>query len=340
MSATKFSCSRADCTVGVTGRCLDSFDDPVACPHATGVAAGLGTASGTAAVSATLTAARRFHPGHELGFRDALAITRARYAHFVGILGPVNAGKTCFLTSLYLSACHGLLAPEFRFAGSMTLQGFELRARGLRSWSGGSLADQVVEHTSLSDPRNPAFVHLALDRTTRPTVRSELLLSDLPGEWTTQLINRADQAARFEFLARADAVAIVVEGPRLDGNTTRHQEVASTRQLLERLHHDVKLSPAIPLLLLVSKIDELGGTLPPATASIQDAAERLGFTLNVVPTAAFSRDPARVPNGAGVLEALRLMLAPGREIPCPPASTLLPVTARSFLRPCQEVADA
>jgi hypothetical protein len=134
---------------------------------------------------------RQFHPGRELGLEDALAVTRARYGHLVGLLGPSNAGKTCFLTSLYLQACPGMLSPDFRFAGSLTIQGFELRARRLRTWTKGSLPEQLADHTVLADPRKAAFMHVSLDRPADPGKRVELLISDLPGEWSSELINRA-----------------------------------------------------------------------------------------------------------------------------------------------------
>ncbi|MFO0842333.1 MAG: hypothetical protein U0797_08015 [Gemmataceae bacterium] len=332
MTSTVLTCDKADCTVGLTGRCLESVPDPASCPNAQPRPA----SPAPSAPEASVRVARRFHPGHELGLGDALAITRARYTHLVAVLGASNAGKTCFLTSLYLHACHGLLAPDYRFAGSLTLQGFELRARGLRSWRAGALPEQLVEHTALADPRYPAFMHLALDRPNDPRGRAELLLSDLPGEWTSQLVNRADRAARFDFLARADCVAFVVEGPSLANNATRHQELANARQLFGRLKNDVRLPPDTPLLLLVSKMDELDGALPATVGRVEEAAQQLGFSPQTVPTASFSRRPDRVPNGSGVVEALRAMLAPAPRGAVPASiAAAQPAGARSFLRRAQ-----
>ena len=136
MSAVAGTCAKEDCTAAVTGRCLESFASPQECPHFSARAAG-GEQPETPSVEEAQThrtsgPGRRFHPGLELGLKEVLPVTRARYARLVGILGPSNAGKTCLLTSLYLQATHGLLLPEFRFAGSQTIQGFELRAlRGL-----------------------------------------------------------------------------------------------------------------------------------------------------------------------------------------------------------------
>ncbi|WP_143206203.1 TRAFAC clade GTPase domain-containing protein [Singulisphaera sp. GP187] len=237
-------------------------------------------------------------------------MTRARYSHLVGILGSSNAGKTCLLTSLYLQACHGLLRPEFRFAGSLTLQGFELRARKLRTWTNGSMPDQFADHTVLADPRSPAFVHMALDRPGRPggQGRVELLLADLPGEWSSQLINQASTAKRFDFLARADALVIVVEGPRLAFDSTRHAELMNLRHLLRRLADDVGVDAHAPLVLVASKCDELNMIVPPALAEAEGYARDLGFFPAIVPTASFSRRPERVPNGQGVIDVVHAIL--------------------------------
>jgi len=239
----------------------------------------------------------------------------------VGILGPSNAGKTCFLTSLYLQACHGMLPPGFRFAGSLTLQGFELRARRLRSWAKASLPEQLADHTVLTDPRRPAFMHLALDRSAQPGGRVELLLSDLPGEWSTQLINRADTARRFNFLERADTLVVVVEGPKLAQKATQHAEVMSAKLLLQRLAETVRVDPRVPLILLVSKCDELDMKLPGVLAEVEELARKLGFHPVTIPTAAISRRPDRVPNGQGVLDVVRAIIAPepARAAPPPPA---------------------
>lgn len=336
MTAAPGVCAKADCTVALTGRCLESAPSPGECPHFT---ARVAAADPPPAVSQPTTLpppvkgpGRRFHPGLELGLKDVLPVTRARYSHLIGILGPSNAGKTCFLTSLYLQACHGLLRPEFRFAGSLTLQGFELRARKLRTWTNGNLPDQLADHTMLADPRSPAFIHIALDRPGRPGGRVELLLSDLPGEWSSQLINRASTAKRFDFLARADALVVVVEGPRLARDSTRHAELMNLRHLLRRLAEDVGVDTRSPLVLAASKCDELDMVVPPALAEAEGYARDLGFSPATVPTASFSRRPERVPNGQGVIDVVRAILKDRPPSPeqFPPGQDQEPV--RSFWR--------
>ena len=123
---------------------------------------------------------------------------RRRYTHLIGVLGSNKVGKTCLLASLYLLASHGNLLPEFYFAGSLTLQGFEDRVRDLRGWEQGGLPDKLVERTHLQDPRRPALMHLCL-KEKKPNGRwLDLLLTDLPGEWTNDLIEHESNAARLK----------------------------------------------------------------------------------------------------------------------------------------------
>jgi hypothetical protein len=328
-------CGKADCTAALSGRCLESVPSPADCPHFTAQTTSAVTPPPTPRIEPPVveeSAGRRFHPGLELGIRDVLTVTRTRYSHLVGILGPSNAGKTCLLTSLYLHACHGKLRPEFRFAGSLTLQGFELRARGVRTWNNGSLPDQFADHTTLSDPRSPAFVHMALDRLERPAGRVELLLSDLPGEWSTQLINRAATANRFEFLARADALIVVVEGPRLTRDQTRHAELMNLRHLLGRLAQDVGVDTQTPLVLVASKCDEMDSIVHPSLAEAEGFARELGFSPITVATASFSRHPERVPNGQGIIEVVRAIVDGGRTSSDRTLARAKELSGRSFWR--------
>ncbi|MEZ4447896.1 MAG: hypothetical protein R3B09_00365 [Nannocystaceae bacterium] len=252
---------------------------------------------------------RTFPNGLEIGTAEAGELMRAHYSHVVGILGSTNAGKTCFLVSLYLIASGGGLPQRYIFAGSETLPGFEARARKLRAWRGGDLPDQLADHTSV-EARRPGFLHLALRDTHRANKKYNLLLADLPGEWSKNLIDRAEAAARLRFLQRADGVIIVVDGTLLASRTTRHTEIQRSKLLLERLSTSVGVSTSVPLVLLVSKYDEIGNALPPIIHELAECATARGFHPTIVTCAAFSRAPAIVPNGHGVMEAIECVLFP------------------------------
>lgn len=309
------TCEKADCTVATTGKCLLSQPIPAECPHfrSSVVAAEVPAPDGgTPTVEAqTLKvqtqAARKFHLGNELGTLDAVEIMSAKYAHLIGILGSTDAGKTCFLSSLYLLASAGKLPSPYQFAGSLTLQAFEDRARGLRQWPNGGLAKQLVDHTLLADKRQPSLLHLAIRESNMERRRFDLLMTDLPGEWTEDLALRVTNAASFRFLQRADGIILVVDGNVLNSDQ-RHVELQRLRYFSERLATDVHVRRDTPFVILVSKADEIGMHMPPAADELRDHIRNLGFPAVTVLSAAFSRKPTEIENGMGVFSAIETIL--------------------------------
>ncbi len=272
---SKYTCSNPDCTVEVTGKCLLSHLPAETCPNASISEAGspgqrLGEDEQRLLLPTTLV-----HHGNELGVQQASEMFSTRYGHLVGVLGAYGTGKTCLLCSLYLLASYGDLRPTRLFAGSMTLPGFENRLRLLRKWSGPGLPDKIVDHTILSDPRQPSFLHIALKQF--DAIR-DLFFTDLPGEWTTDLIQRADVAERFRFLTRADGLIIALQAPKLLAPETRNSQVQSTRMLLQRLYYNVGIASSIPVILAVTRCDITGPTVPPAIYQILEFARELGFS--------------------------------------------------------------
>lgn len=315
---TTAACSKTDCTIGTTGKCLEAHAPPETCPFFLKETASDVDEPETAQKQvespsddeAESDSGRDFPAGLELGYADVLSLSRSRYVHVVAVLGPTNAGKTCLLISLYLLALNRMLSPHFRFAGSRTLLGFEHRARGLRKWDQGALPAEFADHTRLGDPRAPSFVHIAFDEDETSSKRREFLFTDLPGEWTTDLIDRAETANRFQFLSRADAVVVVLDGPRLAAAETRQQEIMQTEHLLQRLVETIKLPLTTPIVFVVSKCDELTGNPADLAAQVQQRAVAYGFQSVIIETAAISREPNRVANGHGMCRLLQVILQP------------------------------
>jgi hypothetical protein len=241
----------------------------------------------------------------ELGTEDAAELMRTSYAHLIAVLGFSNAGKTCMTSSLYLMAAQGILE-GFTFAGSLTLQGFEDRARRARVWAKGALPEKLAEHTILKDPRKPALLHMALEDDSAKQ-RYELLFSDLPGEWSKDLVDRAANAERFSFAHRADGVIVVVEAPLLVA-ANRHSELFKVKLLLQRLSESVQLACDVPLILMLSKIDLVDVDVPAFDEAVVYAGT-LGFS-NITPirACAFSSTPEKVKSGTGLTDALRVLL--------------------------------
>jgi len=311
-------CDNPNCTVATTGNCLLSHARLEDCPHFS--AANTSDLDSPASIESTqlqeevieapIKSGRNFHLGNELGSDDAVEIMRARYTHLIGVLGSTEAGKTCLLSSLYLLASAGALPAPYEFCGSLTLQAFEDRARGLREWKNGTLPDQLADRTVLSDPRQPSLLHLAVQKIDDDgqEVRTDMLVTDLPGEWTDNLVARAANAKSFEFLRRSDGIILVVDGVVLT-STTRHVEIQRMRNFSERLAHDVGISRDTPFVLLVSKADEIEMQEPPIVRDLRDHISALGFPVSVVIASAFSRRPQEVKSGTGVFEAFEAILS-------------------------------
>jgi hypothetical protein len=308
------TCENPNCTVATTGNCLLSQPDPKECPHfrsSSGVV-DAPLAIDTVKVGDKVSGikkdgGRKFHLGNELGAEDAVEIMRARYTHLIGVLGSTDAGKTCLLSSLYLMASGGTLPAGYQFAGSLTLQAFQDRARGVREWQDGKLPAQLADHTILTDPRQPSLLHLAVRESAGERRRFDLLLTDLPGEWTDNLVLHSANAASFDFLQRADGIVLVVDGTLLMSEK-RHIELQHMRQFVERLANEVKLSRDIPFVVLVSKSDEIGMQIPGAAAELKEHIESFGFATTTISAAAFSRTPDETKSGTGVFDALEVLL--------------------------------
>ncbi len=322
------TCSNQNCTVQTTGKCLLSIPNPSNCanfryvsvqpsePENMTAEEGLPNevARGVEESPSALApfTGRTFGWGNELGTSDASQLMQARYAHLIGVLGSADAGKTCFLSSLYLMASNRLLPKPYRFAGCLSFQAFEDRARGLREWEDGTLANQIVDHTFLADARQPSLLHLAIRESSGDRTRYDLLLTDLPGEWTDNLIDSASNASSFAFLQRADGIVLVIDGTRLLSNE-RHLELQNMRNFCERLAEDVRIDLSTPIVVLVSKADEIHLELPPLALELEEFIKELGFPVTTTLCAAISRTPDKVPSGTGVFDAIRAIIAPSAE---------------------------
>lgn len=312
MKLDEFVCSKPDCTFAITGTCLESTDDPTHnCPNlktADKLSPSAAEDDAEEGFEDSAESVRQFSSSLELGLQDVARLMRSRYAKLVGILGQVEAGKTCLFTSLYLQLTGRHLCPRYRFVMSDTLLGFEQRARHLRDWSQGGIPDQIVDHTQLGHSRSPAFLHLALQDA--HGIRHDLLLPDLPGEWTTRLLSDASTAERFAFLSRSDIVVIVLEAPTFTKLRTRNNAIADATHMLARLADDIHLPKSIPIVLAVTKCDETQGQVPAELNRVADVATGRGYSVATVALAAFPTHDAQIPTGFGIDTLLAHIISP------------------------------
>jgi hypothetical protein len=244
-----------------------------------------------------------------LGIAQVNAMTESRPACLVGIVGLAGAGKTAALVSAYLLLSKGSLE-GFSFADSDTLRAFEEIARASRTWQKGSPPEQITVHTTLSNDREAGFLHLRLRRDEDDRI-FDMLLPDLPGEWSRALIDR-DDTDRFAFLGASSVIWVMVDG-RQFGNAGRVAHARYRAKLLiERLANLLKETR--PHLIVVPTWQDKVA-FPQAEAEILlECGKNFGFEVDIAPIASFSWNDDIDP-GQGVAELFSMTLAAG---PPPP----------------------
>ncbi len=318
------ACVQPECTVGDTGSCILG-DDPETCPKRLEALAVQvpDVEAETAPIKAPPQEAR-FPLSLSLTPDDARQLMAERYCHLVGILGVPDSGKTAALVSLFLLLSRAKL-DGLRFSDSSSLMAFNEISQGARHWNeDGVLPEQMTVHTELADDRSAGFLHLQV----RPTDGGEpldLLLPDLPGEWSTALMDES-RADRLSFFSRADAVWIMVDGRQLADSATRRWTVHRTQLLIQRLA-DLVSAAETAVTLVVTHRDE-GEPHENSLAAIVDEAARLGFAMNVRAIASFA-NPGPISPGHGIAE---LIQAVKETIQPPPFWPEVADGARAMLR--------
>ena len=240
---------------------------------------------------------KRFPPSTAIGMVEAQMMMRKEYHHMIGLLGIPDAGKTACLVSLYLLLSHDRLE-GFRFADSKSLLALDELSRGARRWEGGC-PEQMTTHTELGNNRSAGFVHFKVVRTS-DGVSFNVLVPDLPGEWTESLIDN-NRSERLQFLRSTDSIWIVVDGQQLLEKERRLGATHRTKLLVDRV---VELCrPHVPPIHLVVSRADLGKPDNRALDEIKNwlTDQEIGFSITCI--ASFSENE-RVPAGTGIAELL------------------------------------
>ncbi|MFM0077161.1 hypothetical protein PQQ86_39110 [Paraburkholderia sediminicola] len=232
-------------------------------------------------------------------FDDAAALMRRKYCHVIGILGSPDAGKTASLVSLYLLLASAKLR-DFEFADSRSLMAFDEISRGARRWNSGEPPDQMTSHTVQADGRAAGFLHVRL-RDKRDRTCIDMLLPDLPGEWSNSLIdtNRID---RFAFLQAADCIWVMVDGRQLRDAGKQRLTAHRTSLLIRRLSE--YLRPHIPPVKLVITRRDMGAIDSGAIEHVIETAAQSGVPLEIVEIASFGHGNG-VAAGHGIEDLVR-----------------------------------
>ncbi|SDC45861.1 hypothetical protein SAMN05444679_103121 [Variovorax sp. CF079] len=349
-------CELKDCTISQTGVCLRSYPNVTDCPHhvTSKLTAELETALATNSPAAEDERHREnvepidALPGtaasvgeavldspedrsslprsNTLGLAEANALMATRYVSLVGIVGLPDAGKTACIASLYLLLSHRALK-GFSYLRSKTLMALEEISRGARRWNEGNAPAQMTSHTEMLNDRQAGFLHLRLRRSDDGR-KFDLLLPDLPGEWSKSLIDSND-ADRLSFLSAADTIWLLVDGRSFQSERTRRLSAHRAKLLIERLAS--LLCPRRPRIILVASWRDEGAFPPLALSEIQECGARFDFTIELCEIASFSIVPDIQP-GCGMHELIATTLnqVPSRPDPWPESAP--GSSARAFLR--------
>jgi hypothetical protein len=300
-------CQNANCTFNATKSCVVG-NEPEVCPHrvVTGDVddsepksespsaaqdfdgegerdASVGLTLGKAVLSAPDEELPTFPASRTLGISETNAMMEERPTCLVGIVGLAGAGKTAALVSAYL-----MLAQDqfegFSYADSNTLRAFEEIARASRTWSKGNPPEQITSHTTLSNDREAGFLHLRLRRDADGRL-FDILLPDLPGEWSRALIDRTDED-RLSFLSAASVIWLMVDGRQFADD----ERVANARYratlLIERLAD--LLGNRRPRIIIVPTWQDEQPFPQEEAALLARCGAGFRFDVDTVPIASFS----------------------------------------------------
>ena len=243
------------------------------------------------------------------GLPQVNAIMQSRPACLIGIVGLAGAGKTAALVSAYLLLSKGSFA-GYSYADSDTLRAFEEIARASRTWQKGAPPEQITIHTTLSNDREAGFLHLRLRRDADQRI-FDLLLPDLPGEWSRALIDRND-TDRLEFIKSSSVIWLMVDG-RQFANPNRVSHARYRAQLLIERLADM-LGDSRPHLLIVPTWQDKAAFPTEEATTLLAAGRNFGFEVGLAPIASFSWNETMDP-GHGVAELVDQSLTAG---PPPP----------------------
>lgn len=342
---TELVCDVMECTFPQTGTCMKSYL-PEECPSHNAALARLRgedvirdvseTSSQSAPADAQLAGiageAVLTSPEEKpslprsgtLGLREADAMMSSRYVNLVGIVGLPDAGKTACIASLYLLLAHDSLK-GFSYSDSRTLMALEQISAGTRRWNDGDAPKQMTSHTELPDDRQPGFLHLRLRREADGR-KFDILLPDLPGEWSRSLITNGD-AERFEFLKAAEVIWLMTNGRDFLEASTRELAVYRITNLIERLA-PILLTPR-PRLIFVASWHDKGEFPDTALKRVQNYGEQFGFKIEFAPIASFSAN--EVPPGFGLADLIEKTLSVAESISPPWPANQMPHSDRAFL---------
>lgn len=277
-------CNKPECTLSQTGKCvLDN--DPAICTDRLN-SLETSTISDTNVTGEPILDAPKVSQvlaaSYTLTRSQVDSLMQERYCKIIGILGTPGSGKTACLVSLYLLLAHNRLN-KFEFRDSKTIRAFEEISMGARRWNNTNYPDQLTLHTDIADERQAGFLHLRINSDEGRIL--DLLLPDLPGEWSNSLVE-TNRAERLNFLKSADTFWLMVNGQEIENIQTRFHTEHRVILLMERIATLLDTYRP-PITLVVTHKDRVQLKEVLYTKLIEKS-KSLGFNLRVIEIASFS----------------------------------------------------
>jgi hypothetical protein len=291
------TCNKPGCTLAETGTCILE-NEPSACPERLALMSrDIVLISHDGDIESQAEPTAHLNPTFALDTEQLDNLMRKEYCRVIGILGAHNAGKTACLVSLYLLLAHNSL-DGFQFRNSKTIRAFEEISRGAR-WIGIDSNERTfTNRTEIPDERTPGFLHLRLHKNSDKKILN-LVLPDLPGEWTNSLIE-TNKTERLNFLGSADQIWIVVNGKEFHQSTTRLFAAHRLETIIQRLPGLV--APKTPISIVVTHYDEIAFD-ENHYKTARETGKKLSFDIKIIPVASFSDNPD-ISAGVGIAELL------------------------------------
>lgn len=252
-------CEADGCPVLESGRCLEGFERPAECPHAT-TSASQGeqkseVESGHAPdpeESPDVEESESNQSAIELGGGESLTLSQAdrlsnRYGgRVVLVAGEFQSGKTTLVAELYGRFLKGSYS-GWSFAGSDCLRALDGRYHGTRENSG--LTHPDVPRTEDEEMR---LVDLRLQQGGK---RLPLMLTDIRGELFDGIVEGGPVASLVPLATRADQLVVLIDGKQIASDFKRSVTLAWSKQLIGGLTEAGGVGAGTPTAIVLSKAD-------------------------------------------------------------------------------------
>ncbi len=306
-AAAPIRCANPECRVAETGKCVEGLE-LTACPNygreRTDNASSPDSDSDKAA-------GLRLRSAEQLDLQAASEVLRASAARVIAIVGPLEAGKTSLLASLYDLFQTGKIG-DVGFAGSRTLHAFERACHDSRSAS--RRAVPIMERTKRGQVQ---FYHLDV---VAPLLDGKiaLLLGDRAGEEYREAVDDITNTERFSEVKRADTITLLVDGERMTDAADRHNVIAGAADMLQALIEGGASRTGQHLAVVLTKIDVVRASGHQARVQsdflrlIATLTSRFATTFPVIRKFEVAACPAGtvLPRGTGVAALLDYWLQP------------------------------